>query len=782
MKRSIRIWSIRTAIAALSVFWIWFAFCLPDSLFDRPYSAVLEDRNGELLSAVVADDGQWRFPEADSIPYKFRTAILHFEDRHFDEHLGVYPPSLAQAFLDNWRAGRVVRGGSTITMQVIRLSRENPDRTYFEKFTELFRAIRLELRYDKESILRFYAAHAPMGGNIVGLETAARRYFQRPPHELSWAEAATLAVLPNAPSLMYPGRSMEALRQKRNRLLKSLHHAGYFDELTLELSLEEPIPDAPKPLDQHALYLLEHLRQEYPEQWRFHSTLDLRTQKRADATVARHSQELQANYVHNAAAIVADTRTGQVLAYVGNADRSAPGGYVNIIHAPRSPGSTLKPLLFARMVDEGRLTPQSLVQDVPVNLSGFRPQNFDRSYRGMVPADEALARSLNVPAVLALRDYGVLPFHQFLQRLGFAHMQKKSSHYGLSLILGGAEVTLWELTDAYRQFGAVLFEFQEGQARYRKKRSELFVLRQEAADTTQWTEDAPFFSAGAAHACLRALEQVARPENESGWEQMASSRSIAWKTGTSYGFRDAWAVGVSGDYTICVWVGNADGTGRPDVIGSRAAAPVLFDLFGQLPARSDLPVPYDDLIEVERCMQSGWPSGRFCDQKEKVSWPIRTQSTQNCPLHRPIFVTPDESYRSTRECTPDGHIRNYLVLSPAEAWYYKQQHPSYVTPPPPLPRCGLTETEQQVAIIAPDNKGLKRMRLTRDLDGKLQPLVVKAAKLSAGDTLFWHLDETYLGITSGIHEIEVMPTVGMHHIQVFDELGNNDLLQIEILP
>lgn len=782
MKATARKWLIRIGIPALTSFWIWFAFCLPTPLFDKEYSAILQDREDVLLAAVVAEDGQWRFPQSDSIPFKFKTALLHFEDRNFENHPGVYLPSLAQAFIENIRAGKVVRGGSTITMQVIRLSRNNPNRTYFEKFTEFFRAIRLELSYDKASILRFYAAHAPMGGNIVGLETASWRYFNRPPSELSWAEAATLAVLPNAPALIYPGRSVQALKEKRNRLLRSLHRAGHIDALTLELSLQEPVPDAPQPLEQQGLYLLEHLRKNAPNTWRFRTTLNLRTQKRADAIVRRHSERLQANYVNHAAALIADTRSGEVLAYVGNSNRDTPGGHVNIIHAPRSPGSTLKPLLFTKMIDEGRITPKSLVRDVPVNLSGFRPKNFDRTYRGMVAADEALARSLNVPAVLALRDYGVVPFHQSLQRLGFKHMNKSSSHYGLSLILGGAEVTLWELANSYRLLGAVLHEYQRGQGQYLTEPSTLRVQRYTTEESILWSSTPPHFSAGAAYACLRALESVTRPENESGWEQMASARSIAWKTGTSYGHRDAWAVGVSGAYTVCVWVGNADGTGRPGVIGSRAAAPLLFDLFGSLPSGESLPVPHDDLVEVNRCAQSGWPSGRFCDHEEKSLWPQKCAEASTCALHRPLYLTADERYRTTRECSPDGHLSNWFVLSPTEAWYYRRHHPDFPLIPSMKPGCLIEESLPQVAIVSPNNRTQERVRLTRDLDGHLQPLVVKAAKRSPGDTLFWHLDENFIGITTGLHEKEVQPSQGEHRLMVFDQSGNSDLLHIEVLP
>ncbi len=773
-------WLGRLCGAALLLFGSWFIFCLPDTLFERPYSSVLLDREGELLSAIVAADGQWRFPAPDSVPYKFKTALLHFEDRHFYNHPGVYLPSLAQAMLENLQAGRVVRGGSTVSMQVIRLSRQNPRRTYLEKAAEIFRAIRLEMRFDKDRILRFYAAHAPMGGNIIGLETASWRYFGRPSHQLSWAEAATLAVLPNAPSLLYPGKSVNMLKAKRNRLLRGLQRAGYIDSLTLSLSLDEPLPDAPKALPQLALHALEHLRSEYPERYLFETTLDYRTQKRAEATVREHSRRLTANLVENAAAIISETSTGKVVAYVGNSSRDQKGGHVDMMHAPRSPGSTLKPFLYMQMLDEGLLTPQALIRDLPVNLNGFQPENFDQRYRGRVKADVALARSLNVPAVLQLRAYGAVPFHRKLQLLGFNHMHRKTSHYGLSLILGGAEVTLWELNAAYRKIGSLLIDYQELNARYDHSVPSLHLLESDDTAEKDPQDHLRFFSAGSAWSCVQALRKVARPESEGGWERSGKNSHIAWKTGTSYGFRDAWATGMNAAYTVTVWTGNADGVGRPGIIGSRSSAPLLFELFSMLPHRGAWPEPSDDLFKGAICRLSGMRASRHCSSADTLWLPLACQEAPVCRFHRSVFVTAKKRQRTNRRCDPDGETVSWFVLPAAEAWYYRQFHPEYLPLPPIKPGCAEEAPRQLVAIRSPDPDGPRRFELVRGLAGEREPLVVKAALLKGEGLLFWHLNDRFIGKTSSIHEMELFPDAGEHRLMVIDEYGNQALFEFSI--
>jgi len=362
---------------------------LPQPLFDRPYSTVLESRDGQLLSASIASDGQWRFPADNDVPDRFVKALLAFEDKRFFYHPGVDPFSIARALLQNVREGRIVSGGSTISMQVIRLSRGSPPRTIFEKALEMVLATRLELSYSKKEILALYAAHAPFGGNVVGLEAACWRYFGRSPDNLSWAEAATLAVLPNSPSLIHPGRNRDALRRKRDNLLHRLYLEGAIDSLAWALGTAEPVPTVPRSLPRYARHLLGRIQKKGGRQQRTTSTIDFALQRRVEEKVQQHHRRLRANQINNAAVLVLDVETGNVLAYAGNVyGNGNHGEEVDIVAAPRSTGSVLKPILYAAALNEGQLLPKSLLPDIPVRLNGFAPENFSREYDGAVPADE----------------------------------------------------------------------------------------------------------------------------------------------------------------------------------------------------------------------------------------------------------------------------------------------------------------------------------------------------------------------------------------------------------
>nr|MBA3901948.1 penicillin-binding protein 1C [Bacteroidota bacterium] len=451
---------------ALAFYW----FSLPKPLFDSKYSTVIEDRQGDLLGAIVASDGQWRFPKADSVPEKFKKAIVHFEDKHFGIHPGFNPVSIVRALVLNLKEFKTISGGSTLTMQVIRLSKNNPPRTVWEKIKEIILATRLELSYSKNEILVLYASHAPFGGNVVGLDAASWRYFGRNPHQLSWAETAMLAVLPNAPGLIFPGKNHEKLLIKRNRLLEKLYQSGEIDEETLLLSKEEPLPEKPFPLPQNAKHLLTRSINDGKKEQRILSTIDASLQSITNDIIQRHYKLLQANGINNAAALVLDVETGAVLSYVGNIPfpekKSDEGHDVDIITAPRSTGSILKPFLYAFMLKEGEILPNMLVADIPTNIGGYYPKNYHLTFDGAVPAKRAIARSLNVPAVRMLQQYGIEKFNHNMKALGMTTLTKPAEHYGLSVILGGAEGTLWDMAGIYASMARTLNHFAVYNGKY----------------------------------------------------------------------------------------------------------------------------------------------------------------------------------------------------------------------------------------------------------------------------------------------------------------------------
>ena len=426
-------------LTSLLVSLITFWYCLPKELFDNNCSTVLYSSEGTLLNARTSEDGQWRFPHNPEVPEKFEKAILTFEDRFFNYHIGINPVSMLRSLKKNIQSGKVVSGGSTISMQVIRLHRQGKARTIREKIIEIVLALRLELRYSKSEILAYYASNAPFGGNVIGIDAACWRYFDQPPENLSWGQAATLAVLPNSPGMVHPGRNREVLLAKRNHLLSRLNKAGYLDSLELQLAMAEPLPGAPYPLPQHAPHLFERVRAMGYDGQNIYSTLKEGLQLSVNQIAREHHLKQRQNNVNNIAILVAETLSGEVIAYTGNIYEPASpqhGMHVDLITARRSPGSLLKPFLYASLLTDGLLLPQTLVPDIPTNFKGFSPENFNRTYDGAVPASRALSRSLNVPSVKMLQTYSSEKFLDQLKAIGFSTFNMPASHYGLSIILG----------------------------------------------------------------------------------------------------------------------------------------------------------------------------------------------------------------------------------------------------------------------------------------------------------------------------------------------------------
>ena len=440
----------------------------PRTLFPEACSTLLYSSDGQLLGARIAPDGQWRFPPADSLPGKFVTCLLTYEDKRFFRHSGVDPVAIVRAMRINLSRGKVVSGGSTITMQLARIARGNRDRTLYEKMVETGYALLLETVCGKHQILNLYASHAPFGGNVIGIETAAWRYFGRSAADLSWAESATLAVLPNSPALIHPGRNRARLKAKRDKLLTALKERGILDETEYGLSLLEPLPEAPVPLPDEAPHLLERLAADAPGT-RITTSVNRMLQRQTQEIVNRYARDYASNHIHNLAALIADAETGEVLAYAGNVTFKADarkGNQVDIITSPRSTGSILKPFLYAAMLHDGLLLPGTLVSDVPLNLNGFSPQNYNKTFYGAVPAHRAIERSLNVPLVRMLSAYNTGRFMSLLKKAGMTTLRFSEEHYGASLILGGAEGTLWDLTGMYASLARTLAHYRTYNGRY----------------------------------------------------------------------------------------------------------------------------------------------------------------------------------------------------------------------------------------------------------------------------------------------------------------------------
>lgn len=767
-----------------------FLLALPGRLFVSPTSFVLEASDGQLLGAAIAADGQWRFPAEGTVPGKFAKCIIAFEDKRFYHHPGIDLLAMGRAMRQNWRAGSVVSGGSTLSMQVIRLSRRK-GRTLWQKLTEVLLALRLETGYTKAEILQLYAANAPFGSNVVGLDAAAWRYYGRSPESLSWGEMATLAVLPNSPSLVHPGKNSPQLVRKRNDLLDKMASLGMIDRETAGLSKLEPLPGKPLELPRHAPHLLNRFRSEYLHSekngdvvtTRLRTTVDYALQLRVNALLNRYNNRYRANDINNIAALVLDVQQGSVKAYAGNIFRPENReleSHVDMIRAPRSPGSTLKPLLYASMLNDGFIMPTTLIADVPTQIGGYSPQNYDLGYDGAIPADQALSRSLNIPAVKMLQQYRYPRFYEKLKQLGFSTLSRPADHYGLSLVLGGCEVTMWDLASAYMGLARSLNHFNLYGGRY-NPHDYAHPDYQDKHRDTRFDRFETIPNAQLDHASVwnmfNAMEEVMRPGEEGLWEQFSSSERLAWKTGTSFGFRDAWAVGVTPKYVVCVWVGNADGEGRPGLTGIDAAAPVLFDVFRSLPSGKWFVTPKHQLKTMEVCRQSGYKAGEFCEDRVRQLVPPNADRTGLCPYHKLVFLDSEGIFRVTDKCEQPSRMqrRPWFVLPPAMEYYYRIRNSNYRPLPDFKPGCGNPGNGGVMEMIYPRNGA--KVYIPLELDGSRGKVVFNASHRKAGVRVFWHIDDAYVGSTQYEHQMALSPAPGRHTMTLVDEDGER-LVQV----
>ncbi|MBL4677779.1 MAG: penicillin-binding protein 1C [Mucilaginibacter sp.] len=773
-------------LAILLALSLWFAFCLPLPLFNNSTSYVIDDDRGQLLGASIASDGQWRFPYNPSVPDKFSKCIIAFEDKRFNDHFGFDPLAFSRAIKQNLRNKRVTSGGSTITMQVIRLATHH-NRTIWNKIGEIFMALRLEVGYGKKEIMALYASNAPFGSNVIGLDAAAWRYFGRSADKLSWGEMAALAVLPNSPSLVHPGKNRQILLKKRDLLLSRLYKQGIIDSTTAALARFEPVPEKPMPLPQLAPHLLQRFKADAKAakltDTRITTSIKSNLQQQVTDIVEKHHQVLKANDINNVAAVVLDVETGSTLAYVGNVShREDPEteSDVDVISAPRSPGSTLKPLLYASMLHDGLILPNSLIPDVPTQIAGYHPENFDLGYDGAVPASNALSRSLNVPAVKMLQQYKYERFYDMLKRIGITTLDQPADHYGLALILGGGENTLWELTGAYADMARALNNYNKNGGKY-DANDYHHPQYANAPQKQSNQQNNGLIDAGSIYYTLQAMEEVMRPGEEMLWQQFSSSQRVAWKTGTSFGFRDGWAIGVTPKYVVGVWVGNTDGEGRPGLTGINTAAPVLFEIFRLLPAtREWFDVPYGELVKIKVCKESGYRAGQYCDNAVEQYVPKTGLKAAVCPWHKLVHLSADRRYQVTANCTSPDKMANlpWLVLPPSMEYYYKTKNYQYHVLPPFAPGCEQNDANPMELIYPKDGA---KIYVPLEADGKRGRMICNAAHRMAGSKIFWHLDDQYVGESSAFQQMALNPTPGKHKLTLVDADGNTIKINFEVL-
>lgn len=755
--------------AGFLICWLLFLFLLLDLSFpfrpDQRGSVTVYDRNGHLLNAYLSPDHKWRFPvvpaQADSFLVQ---AFLNKEDRYFRYHPGFNPFAIARAAFFNVARFRRTSGASTITMQVVRLMEKRP-RTVLSKIAEVFRAGQLEFHYSKDDILGMYLSRVPYGGNIEGIKTASWLYFGKPPALLSHAEAVTLTIIPNRPSSLRPNRhgTQQHLVKERNKWLYRFHEEGLLTRADLQQALQEPLVMLRQKLPDEAPHLSRRLAAttQGPD---ISTTIDLSIQQQATQLCYNHLRRLQYLGIHNGSVLVIENKSGDVLAYVGSQDFHDAGqsGQVDGVRALRSPGSTLKPLVYAMSIDKGLITPKTMLADVPVNYNGYAPENFDLKFNGQVSAEDALSASLNIPAVELLNDLTVPPFRDALIASGCLSIRAQQQ-LGLSTILGGCGTTLEELCGMYRMFA------REGT---------YSPLRYTTGHIPESTAR-KIISPSAAFLLSGILTRRDRPDLPHLFDNTVHVPRVAWKTGTSYGRRDAWSIGYNARYTIGVWIGNFDGTGVPELTGADMATPLLFQLFNTIDHRAQgkwfRPTAELDLRYV--CPKSGYPPGEHCSEQIIDYFLPGISPVTTCTHLAEYYTDADHRISYCTSCRPEtGYRRGLYENPPAEVLrFYREQGFPLELPPPHNPGCTrLFEGRKPVILSLHDGE---EYLLEKD---DPRPLELSAAVSGDVNTLSWFINDQFYRTVKSDEKIFFVPAKGRSKISCSDDKGRNTDITIMV--
>jgi penicillin-binding protein 1C len=720
---------------------------------DSGSSRILFSSSGELLRVWLNKNKQYQFPESKKISEKYKTAVLHFEDKRFYRHFGIDFIAVVRAIKQNFRAGKIESGASTITMQLARL--KNPSkRTFFAKLRETHAALRMEMWHSKDEIFAEYSSLAPMGGNIVGAETACWRFFGHPLETLTWAEAALLALLPNRPSALNLKKERAFLLERRNNLLKSLAAANFMDAETLSSALQEPLPKSNAEWRFKTPHYAEAAATLFPNHINLHGTIDSRVQENLEQIAKNYGKKTREYLNVNMSVLIAETKTGKIRGYLGSLDYydSLSRGMIDGVRAHRSTGSILKPFLYALAIERGPYTPESLIEDIPAWYRGFSPQNADKKFSGLVALKDALTNSLNVPAVKVLADYGVEDFHYWLKNAGLKKLFRTPEDYGLSLILGGAEASLQELVPLYSML------MNNG------KRTELKWVENETEHIGTKTEDEELLQAVTAYHIRKILVNVKPGEIP-----------VAWKTGTSYGSRDAWAIGVNEQWTIGVWVGNFEGGSVNGLSGANTAVPLLFSLFNALSDRkkelwSDM--PKDANFEtVEICNLSGYKASEFCIEKHTIMLTANRSKNLKCHFHKKTIISKSSGFEVCSLC---WNVEDTLHIIEAHYTPAVRSELRKVGREPAEeilhnPICRAKKEALPFSIAYPEN-GARLFLPSKDALSEMGFIALAVHKQREAE-LHWFLNGAFLGNTKGDHKMPITIGTGEYRLGVQDALG-----------
>ena len=761
MAKELRLFIVVFSFLTIASLSLHVAFPLPD---DIDYSQIVLSSDSTVIHAFLSNDDKWRMKtELKEITPLLRKAIIFKEDRYFYYHNGVNYFAILRALFNNIVQGKRTSGASTITMQVARLL-EPKKRTYWNKLVEMFRASQLEHKYSKDEILQLYLNLVPYGGNIEGVKAASVLYFEKAPNHLSLAELTSLSIIPNRPNSLTLGQDNEYIVEQRNKWLNRFKEANLFPEQDIEDAINEPLEayrhESPKLAPQYAY----RMKTGNPERPIISTHLDYKKQIKVQNLVKNYVNRLYNRNIKNAAVLVVDNLDNSVISYIGSADffNKEDAGQVDGVSAIRSPGSTLKPFLYGMGFDKGVITPKLKITDVPVSYSGYEPSNYDEQFHGYVTVEYALINSLNVVAVKILHQIKTHQFISALKKMGFDQIRKDEKKLGLSVVLGGCGVNLEQLTKMYHAFA------NNG------KYTELNWL---STDTAKGGFQA--LSAESAYMLTEVLTQVQRPDLPMEWQNSADLPKVAWKTGTSYGRKDAWSIGYNKNYTIGVWVGNFSAEGVQEMSGAATAAPLLFEIFNTLDYRSEAE-RYDVPEGIEFrlvCSETGLPPAHFCKQIVSDAYIPSVSPVKTCDHLKKYYISADSSISYCKTCLPEaGYIEawypNYL---PEMITYYEINQVKYAKVPKHNPECERVFADSKPEITSP----VHNVEYYVDRADTTE-IMLACNTANDVDKVFWYINDKFFKSCDPIQKVFFKPEEGKLKISCTDDKGRNSNTYITV--
>ena len=759
----VKVFLKRSGLTILCLVLLFFLLNLIFPLHDKiEYSTIVTDSKGDIINAFLTSDQKWRMKtELEEISPLLRKTIIAKEDKYFYSHPGVNPFAVVRALFKNIFRMKRTSGASTITMQVAR-ALEPRKRNFWSKTVEMFRALQLELKYNKNEIFQMYLNLIPYGGNIEGVKSASFLYFSKNPDHLSLAEITTLSIIPNRPSSLVIGKNNNRIVEERNRWLHRFANDKVFTQKEIEDALAEPLTASRGTVPHYIPHLAYKLKQQGDDIIK--TNIVLNTQLKVEKLVQDYVRILRLRNIRNASMVVIDNRTHKVISYVGSSDfnDTTDGGQVNGAAAVRQPGSTLKPILYGMCIDEGLLTPRMVMTDVPVNYDGYAPENYDQKFNGYVTMEYALEHSLNIPAVKSLRMLGKDKLVQKLAACDFRQISKDQRRLGLSLILGGCGTTLEELTGLFSSFANEGIYLSPSYTQDDTMRREVMVMSPEANFMIN-----------------EILSKVNRPDFPLNWGATERMPKIAWKTGTSYGRRDAWSIGYNRNYTVGVWVGNFSGFGIPELSGANVATPLLFKIFNTIDYDSDAEwfTRPKNCESRKVCNETGLlPTDHCTDLVLDYFIPLISPTT-TCNNMQQVMVSADEKISYCKSCAPQTGFKRklYKAIDPEMQAYFRENGIAFQKIPPHNPDCEKIFKEGQPVITSPANG-------TEYLINKKDPEPLQLICKTANDVskIYWYVNNKFYK-TGNVGEKQFfVPEEGPVKISCTDDKGRNRDIWIRV--